>query len=104
MLRHGSRPPLTTLFVLACGLLAATGAASDSAPQVRYPDPDIGVDTLAARKKAQADTVDQFKVFYGFHFTDEIRKSGITFVNRVVDDAAIDYKDGSTTITATVSR
>lgn len=92
MLRHSSRPLLTALLVLACGLLAATSTATDSAPQVRYPDPDIGVDTLAARKKAQADTVDQFKVFYRFHFTDEIKKSGIMFVNRVVDDAAIDYK------------
>jgi enediyne biosynthesis protein E4 len=92
VLRHGSRPILTALLVLACGLLAATSVAGDSAPQIRYPDPDIGVDTLAARKKAQADTVDQFKVFYRFHFTDEIKKSGITFVNRVVDDAAIDYK------------
>ena len=92
MLRHSSRPLLTALLVLACGLLAATSTTSDSAPQVRYPDPDIGVDTLAARKKAQADTVDQFKVFYRFHFTDEIKKSGIMFVNRVVDDAAIDYK------------
>jgi enediyne biosynthesis protein E4 len=92
VLRHGSRPILTALLVLACGLLEATSVASDSAPQIRYPDPDIGVDTLAARKKAQADTVDQFKVFYRFHFTDEIKKSGITFVNRVVDDAAIDYK------------
>jgi enediyne biosynthesis protein E4 len=92
MLRHGSRPLLIAFIVLLCGLPAATKAATDSAPQVRYPDPDIGVDTLAARKKAQADTVDQFKVFYRFHFTDEIKKSGITFVNRVVDDAAIDYK------------
>lgn len=92
MLRHRSRPLLTAFIVLGCGLLAATHAANDSAPQVRYPDPDIGIDTLAARSKAQSDTVDQFKVFYRFHFTDEIKKSGITFVNHVVDDAAIDYK------------
>jgi enediyne biosynthesis protein E4 len=92
MLRHGSRPLLIAFIVLVCGLLTAASAATDAAPQVRYPDPDIGVDTLAARKKAQADTVDQFKVFYRFHFTDEIKKSGITFVNRVVDDAGIDYK------------
>jgi hypothetical protein len=92
MFRHGRRSLLTAFMVLVGGLLAATLAASDSAPQVRYPDPDIGIDTLAARSKAQADTVDQFKVFYRFHFTDEVKQSGITFVNRVVDDAAIDYK------------
>lgn len=103
MLRHGCRPPLTALLVLACGLLAATGAASDSAPQVRYPDPDIGVDTLAARKKAQADTVDQFKVFYGFHFTDEIRKAVLrsSIVSWMMRLSTTRW---STTITATVSR
>jgi hypothetical protein len=36
---------------------------------VRYPDPDIGVDTLAARKKAQLETAGQFKVFHDFQFT-----------------------------------
>ncbi len=63
-----------------------------SAQQVRYPDPDPGVDSLAARAKAQEGTVDQFKVFYQFHFTDKVKESGITFVNRVVDDATSDYK------------
>jgi enediyne biosynthesis protein E4 len=75
--------PLMAAFVLAAG---------DSAPQVRYPDPDTGVDSLAARAKAQQQTVDQFKVFHQFHFTDKVKESGITFVEHVVDDATIDYK------------
>src|SRR5713226_7620055 len=68
MARHGNRALLVALLLLAAAVLVPGGALSDSAPQVRYPDPDIGVDSLAARKKAQTDTADQFKVFYQFHF------------------------------------
>ena len=73
---------------------AAGSAASQSTqplPVIQLPDPDIGVDTLAARKKAQLATVDQFKVFYKFHFVDRVKESGITFVNHVVEDAAVNY-------------
>jgi hypothetical protein len=56
-----------------------------------YPSPDVGIDSLDARKQAQLQTVDQFKVFYQFHFTDKLQESGVTFVNRVVDDASKDY-------------
>ena len=44
---------------------------------------------FAARKQAQIETEKQFKVFYQFHFTDKLKESGITFVNHVVDDAAL---------------
>ncbi len=57
-----------------------------------FPDPDIGVNTLAARKQAQMETANQFQVFYGFHFTDRVKESGITFVNHTVDDTARHYK------------
>jgi enediyne biosynthesis protein E4 len=81
------------LWIAVLPLLAAlVCASSDSAPLVRYPDPDIGVDSLAARAKAQRQTVDQFKVFHQFHFTDKVKESGITFVEHVVDDATINYK------------
>jgi hypothetical protein len=68
------------------------GSSSDSLPQVLFPNPDVGADTLAARKKAQMETVKQFKVFYQFQFTDKVRESGITFVNRAVEDAGRHYK------------
>src|SRR5262252_6474058 len=87
-----NRAPLIALFPLTAVLLLLGGTSSDSTPEVRYPDPDVGVDVLAARAKAQLDTAEQFKVFYQFHFTDELKKSGITFVQKVVDDAGIDYK------------
>ncbi len=92
MARRGDRSFLKVLFLSAAGLLVLASASSNSLPEFRYPDPDTGVDSLAARKKAQLDTVDQFKVFYQFHFTDEVKGSGITFVHHIVDDAGIDYK------------
>jgi enediyne biosynthesis protein E4 len=90
--RHGTWPPLAASLLLFVALLVLGGASSDSIPQLRYPQPDIGVDTLAARKQAQADTVDQFKVFYRFQLTDKVKESGITFIHHIVDDAGVDYK------------
>src|ERR1700676_1740507 len=87
-----NRPLLIVLVLLIAALLAPGFASSDSAIQVRYPDPDVGVDSLAARARAQQQTADQFKVFHQFHFIDKLKESGITFVQQVVDDAAIDYK------------
>ena len=50
------------------------------------------MDSLAARRKAQVDTADRFKVFFKFRFTDMLKESGITFFHHMVDDAGIDYK------------
>jgi len=47
---------------------------------------------LDARRDAQLATVGEFGVFTGFHFTDRRAESGITFRNRVVEDAAKTYK------------
>jgi len=55
------------------------GAQEAVLPEVRYPKYDEGLDTLQARQKAQLETVNQFKVFYQFHFKDELKESGITF-------------------------
>jgi len=79
-------------FVLPLLILALGAAAAAQLRQVRTPDPDIGVDTLNARAKAQRATLDQFKVFYDFQFADRVKESGITFVHRIVDDAGRDYK------------
>jgi enediyne biosynthesis protein E4 len=57
----------------------------------RYPEPDIGIDTLDLRKEAQLATTSQFKVFYQFHFTDKLEESGITFVHHAVDEATRNY-------------
>ena len=61
---------------------SSAGATPSSEPakpvEVRYPDPDIGVDTLADRKKAQLETVGQFKVFHDFQFTDSVKERTTT--------------------------
>lgn len=67
-------------------LLAASGVV-----EVRHPEPDIGVQSLAGRKVAQMATVGQFKVFYAFNFVNRVKESGITFVHHAVDDAARNY-------------
>jgi enediyne biosynthesis protein E4 len=87
---HGSRRAVLPGLVGMAAVLVAVLAAQS--PQVRFPDPDLGVSTLNARARAQRATVDQFKVVHDFQFTDRVKESGITFVHRVVDDAAAAYK------------
>jgi enediyne biosynthesis protein E4 len=81
---HGMKHVLAPL-ILGAALTAQT-------LQVETPNPDIGVNALAARAKAQRATLDQFKVFYDFQFTDRVKESGITFVHHIVDDAGVYYK------------
>ena len=87
---------LIQLLCLGCFSLWATrglaqSPAADGTPVV-VPSHDIGIETLAKRKKAQLATENQFKVFYGFHFTDEVKASGITFRYDAVDDEKQNYK------------
>jgi hypothetical protein len=96
--RHWRRLPLLLMIGAAAGIHGAAPAAQRGrAPvippvQVRYPDPDIGVSSLAARAAAQRDSAGAFKVDYDFQFADRVADSGISFVHRVVEDAAIYYK------------
>jgi hypothetical protein len=71
---------------LIVGSLVLAGTANDSAIRLRYPDDDMGRDSLPARKRAQLEAAKQFKVFYQFQFTDQLKESGITFVHHAVDD------------------
>ena len=80
------------VFLIAGAALGITSASSDTKPRPRYPDVDIGADSLAVRKQAQIETEKQFKVFYQFHFTDRLKESGITFVNHAVDDVTLHMK------------
>lgn len=83
--------PLALLLLPA--LLAARGRAQDATPpQVRYPDPDAGVDWLETGKKAQAESAGRFRVFHQFKFTDALKQSGITYVHRAVDDVRKVYR------------
>ena len=47
---------------------------------------------LIERGKQEAQLAASSPAFHGFHFTDRIHESGITFVNRVVEDAGKNYK------------
>ena len=73
-------------------LSAALAAQSPQAPQVLFPSPDLGVETLAERARLQRATLGQFKVEHDFQFTDRVKESGITFVHHIVDDAGLHYK------------
>jgi hypothetical protein len=82
--------------VLACaGCMAVftkmCAAQASDLPEVRTPRVDVALDTMEARAKAQRETVQQFKVFYGFQFTDKLEESGITFVHHVVPEASYEY-------------
>ena len=43
------------------------------------------------RKEAQLGTLSQFKVFHDFRFADELERSGISFVHRIVNDSGRSY-------------
>ena len=73
-------------------LVTLGGVPSKSPFPVRFPDPDIGVDSLPARKKAQLETVNRFKVFHQFQLVDKVKESGITFVHHIEEDAGRHYK------------
>jgi len=76
--------------IAGCVLIAAALAAS--APEIRYPDPDAGVDSLPARARAQAEAAGGLQVFHDFRFADRAPESGITFVHRAVDDVRKHYR------------
>ncbi len=83
---------LLALALLGAGPAGRGGAEEGPAVRVQYPDPDIGVDTLAKRQAAQRQTADQFKVFHQFQFTDKRKESGISFVQQAVDDVRKHYR------------
>jgi len=54
---------------------------------------DQGVKTLAKRKALQLESIKKApSLFYDFHFTDHLTESGITFINKAVDDTGKYYK------------
>ncbi|MDX1389270.1 MAG: FG-GAP-like repeat-containing protein, partial [Acidobacteriota bacterium] len=61
-------------------------------PRVPYPPEAENPEWLGPRKDAQLSTAGSIDVFHDFRFEDRVDASGITFVNRVVDDAGRDYK------------
>jgi enediyne biosynthesis protein E4 len=86
MSRRHLRWATISLLLLGGTLAVFLAASTETAYPPRYPEDDLGADSLPARKQAQLQTVNQFKVFYQFHFADKLKESGITFVYHAVDD------------------
>lgn len=82
----------TALVVVTLLTAAALVRAQGTPVRVQVPDPDIGVDTLAARQKAQTAAAASWRVFHQFQFTDRLPESGITFVHHAVDDVTKHYR------------
>ena len=82
---------LVSAFAFITASVLLPGQSFSQKPVTEVPPNDIGATTLESRKQAQLKTVDQFKVFYDFQFTDRITESGITFLHRMVDDAGKHY-------------
>jgi hypothetical protein len=70
----------------------APAAGSPPSDSFFYPDPDVGVATLPARRKAQLEAAASIGAFHGFQFTDRLSLSGITFRHQAVDDSGREYK------------
>src|ERR1700722_20491466 len=62
--------PLAALVLLATSGVLLLGATADTAPRPRYPQEDMGADSLPARKKAQLEAARQFKIFHDFRFVE----------------------------------
>lgn len=86
---------LTLIFCLCCvtALTLLTFSVVLAEPrQVPVPEEAHNPSWLEPRRQAQLETVNQFKVFYDFQFTDRVMDSGIQFIHQIVDDAGKDYK------------
>lgn len=93
--------------------LMSFGSADEPSPPVpsplvvNVPPVDVGAQTLEARAAAERAAADQIGVFHGFHYTDRLPESGITFRHHIVDDSgkhykAVHYDHGSGTAVADV--
>ncbi len=83
---------VASLTVAALTVACTRPDRSNAAVEVRTPNPDVGVDALAARRTAQMKAAAQFAVFHQFQFADRLKESGITFVHHIVEDAGVHYK------------
>lgn len=84
---------LTSLAVVT--ILTTHPAAAQESPAVlgrAVPREILDPPWLPGREQAQLKTVADFGVTTDFRFSDQLNESGITFRNRVVEDAAISYK------------
>jgi enediyne biosynthesis protein E4 len=72
--------------LLAAAAFILVALATDSKLRQRFPEEDMGKDSLPARQKAQIEAAKRYPEFHQFQFTDELKSSGITFKYHAVDD------------------
>ena len=94
---HITRTPMkwSRLGILAAGVLAASGTSAQEeriVAGIAVPPEILDPPWLEARQQAQIAAASEFGAFIGFRFTDRLLESGISFRNRVVEDAAKTYK------------
>src|SRR5438270_2971567 len=85
MTRHRVARPAT---LLTCALVALASCRA----RRRQPVATAGPPWLLARARQEVEQAERSPVFHDFQFTDRLEASGITFQNRIVDDAGKDYK------------
>jgi enediyne biosynthesis protein E4 len=78
--------------VIVAALAGACRGTSSPPVEVRTPNPDVGADTLAARRTKQIESARAIGAFHDFQFADRLADSGITFVHHIVEDAGRHYK------------
>jgi hypothetical protein len=77
------------------GAPLAPGAPQNPLQPLVFTDdiaPDLGELALPDRKAEQLKTISQFEVFHQFHFTDQLKESGITFRQQTTEDGGRHYK------------
>src|SRR2546423_2401881 len=67
-------------------------ASCKDSPRAHTPEPPATPAWLTERGRQEADLAARSSVAHDFRFTDQRKASGITFLNRVVDDAGKTYK------------
>jgi hypothetical protein len=95
-------PSLESLFhaTLALLLIGSLLRAEENLPQFPFPEEVMKPAWINARQQLQLASAGSFEIYHDFRFTDEVLKSGITFENKVVDDAgkfhkAVHYDHGN---------
>jgi enediyne biosynthesis protein E4 len=78
---------LVTLVIFCLsGLMALITSASDTRIRQRYPQEDIGADSLPGRKQTQLAAARTYQAVHDFQFTDRLSESGITFRHHSVEE------------------
>lgn len=82
------------MIILCSSFLASQGSGvpPGKTSNLHVPALDIGEISLEGRKAAQMELLKSFPVYAGFHFSDRLDESGITFVQRGVEDSGKAYK------------